>query len=73
MDGTVVAPEDVPVDVQPALVASVEGFREDCRGGVAGVVDPGVTLGQLEVDEAPAVVGADDVAGIGVPVDDLPG
>mgnify|MGYP002508687606 CR=1 FL=1 len=73
MDHTVVALANVFVDLQPAVVIFAEGLGQDGSGGVAGVIDPGVSLGQVEIDEAPGSVGTDDIAGVGISVDNLPG
>ena len=40
----VIAANDIPVDFQPLPVILSEGFRQHRSGGIAGIVDPGISF-----------------------------
>jgi len=69
----VIAEDDIAIDLQPLLVILAEALGQHCCCRIAGVVNSGIPLCQVKVDEAPLILVADDIAGVGITVDDLPG
>ena len=64
---TVIAPEDIPANLQPFFIILSKGLRQHRSGCVTGIIDPGIPLRQFEIDDAPLLLAANDVSGIGIP------